>query len=95
MAIIKAVSDVTTMVNNLEDPLTEADNNATVELLLKANQACYWGNSHNADLQFDGLAAQMLDWCLPTSADGYGLTEHDDIFFDAGGAPLSRYVPRN
>lgn len=83
MAVQREVSLVTQKVKNISDPLKIAQTGGTIEIIGKANLACYFADAGKNALQFNGLEAQILQWLNQFPSDSA-------IYYDAGGAPLGK-----
>lgn len=70
------------------DPVKQAQKSATNEIVMRCNNALYWGDSKTSQSQFDGVARQLMDWITPTT--GSGNTQDYGILFDAGNAPIDQ-----
>jgi len=82
MAAVRTISLPIQEARNIEDAMKVAEQGATLELIGKANLACYFGDSKKSITQFDGITRQMLDWVSLYNQD-------QDILYDAGGQPIS------
>lgn len=82
MATVRQVGTVASKVRNIADPYVTAEKGGILELIGKANLACYYGDSKTTFSQFDGMYRQIVDWVSlkPETA---------DILVDAGGNPIN------
>lgn len=86
MGTTRELGLISTLVRNVKNPESVAENSATHELIGKCDQAIYFGDSRMDSAYFDGITRQILDWCLPTTFNGYGFgTDDQDLMFDLNG----------
>jgi hypothetical protein len=85
MATVRQVGTVAQKVRNIADPMATAEKGGILELIGKANLACYFGDSKTSVAQYDGIVRQINDWVTLKP-------ECADILLDAGGAVVDSDV---
>ena len=88
MAARREPGFVTQQVTNLENPVELEQDLGELELLGKANAACFTGDRGLDIASFNGLGAQIRDWVILHN-------ERQAAEFDCAGQPLSESVLRD
>ena len=83
LATQRTVSLVSQLVANIEAPMKVSEKAATLELVMKMNNACYNGDSTLSQNQFNGMKAQIKQWVNQYPQDS-------GILWDAGGQPIGK-----